>query len=196
MKKANVLLQLPEGDFYSNVLVFDNNDAKELYDIYVSWRSLCKSLNDVNARSVNLPEGLSENAFCIAKNVWRCTESISGANTSYDCYDPNGVRGNNRIQVKACSVLPDLTSFGPQSEWDRIYFVDFYRKGQWDKTFDVYEIETDDINSYPVNAKQTLLDQKRQGRRPRFSIYKGLIQEGNYISKESFVITENGVKKI
>lgn len=32
---------------------------------------------------------------------------------------------NNRIQVKACSVLPDLTSFGPRSEWDRIFFADF-----------------------------------------------------------------------
>lgn len=116
----------------------------------------------------------------------RFTESISGANTSFDCYDPNGKRGNNRIQVKACSVVPDLTSFGPNSEWDRIFFVDFYREGKWDGTFDIYEISTDDIYNFKVNASQTMADQKNQGRRPRFSIYTNFIEKGNYLSKETF----------
>ncbi|NFN19717.1 Bsp6I family restriction endonuclease [Clostridium botulinum] len=70
----------------------------------------------MGARKINLPEGLSESAFCLAKGMFRVTQKISGANTSFDCYDPNGQRGNNRIQVKACSVIPDLTSFGPNSE--------------------------------------------------------------------------------
>lgn len=196
MRIENKLLNLPEGDFYSSITIFEQEDASALYGIYRSWRNLCDLLNAVNARSVNLPEGLSETAFCIAKNVWRCTASIAGANSSYDCYDPNGVRGNNRIQVKACSVVPDLTSFGPNSEWDRIFFVDFYREGRWDGTFDIYEVETDDINNYPVNANQTLKDQKAQGRRPRFSIYSGLIQKGRYISKETFLISERDIVKL
>lgn len=196
MNRLNALLNLPEGDFYSNVLEFDNGDAEALYNIYVSWRSLCAELNNLYSRAVNLPEGLSETAFCLAKKMWRCTEGINGANTSYDCYDSNAIRGNNRIQVKACSVLPDLTSFGPNSVWDRIFFVDFYREGLWDGTFDVYEVETDDIDNYPVNTGQTLRDQRKQGRRPRFSIYKGLIQEGRYISRETFIITKTGVYRV
>ena len=196
MRIEEKVLHLPEGDFSASVTIFDHSDASDLFGIYQSWRSLCHLLNNVNARSVNLPEGLSETAFCIAKNVWRCTSNIKGANSSYDCYDFNSTRGNNRIQVKACSVLPDLTSFGPTSEWDRIFFVDFYRFGEWDGTFDIYEVNTDDINNYPVNASQTLLEQKLQGRRPRFSIYKGLIQHGRYISKETFQITEDGVIRL
>ncbi len=196
MKISREILHLPEGDKRADVTIFDNSDCDELRKIYDGWRLLCDNLNKLNARSVNLPEGLSEIAFAIAKNMWRCTSSIVGANSSFDCYDPNGGRGNNRIQVKACSVLPDLTSFGPQSQWDRIFFVDFYRKGQWDRTFDVYEVSTEDIENFPVNTHQTVFDQKAQGRRPRFSIYSGLIQEKRFIKKETFLITNSEIKLI
>lgn len=196
MENVRVTLELPEGNYATTVSKFSHEDAKGLKTIYESWRTLCGTLAAMDARAVNLPEGLSEISFAIAKGVWRCTNSIPGANSSFDCYDPNGGRGNNRIQVKACSVLPDLTSFGPNSQWDRIYFVDFYREGKWDGTFDAYEVDTDDINNYKVNATQTLLDQKKQGRRPRFSIYSGLIQDNRYITKETFQITERGVVKL
>jgi len=196
MRKSKEILHLPEGDKKAEVTIFDSQDCDELRKIYDGWRLLCDNLNKLNARSVNLPEGLSEIGFAIAKNMWRCTGSIVGANSSFDCYDPNSGRGNNRIQVKACSVLPDLTSFGPQSQWDRIFFVDFYRLGQWDRTFDIYEVNTEEIENYPVNANQTLLDQKREKRRPRFSIFSGLIEKGHFISKETYLITDKGVIKI
>jgi len=192
----NETLILPEGDFRCNVMEFDGNDVITLNTIYNNWRTLCDNLGKVNARAVNLPEGLSETAFCIAKNMWRITSSIPGANSSFDCYDYAGVRGENRVQVKACSVLPDLTSFGPTSEWDRIFFVDFYREGMWDGSFDVYEVDTQDIYQFPVNINQTVADQKALGRRPRFSIYGGLIQSGRYISKETFKIEADGIKII
>ena len=193
MKQSKEILHLPEGDKKAEVTIFDLQDSDELRKIYDSWRILCNNLNKLNARSVNLPEGLSEIGFALAKNMWRCTGAIVGANSSFDCYDPNGERGNNRIQVKACSVLPDLTSFGPESQWDRIFFVDFYREGKWDRTLDIYEVKTDDIENFPVNIHQTLLDQKKQGRRPRFSIYSGLIETGRFISKETYLITDNDV---
>lgn len=196
MKIKNVVLELPEGDFRTNALEFEPQDVVTLNTVYKNWRTLCDCLGLLNARSVNLPEGLSESAFCMAKNMWRITASINGANSSFDCYDFNAKRNENRVQVKACSVLPDLTSFGPNSEWDRIFFVDFYREGNWDGTFDVYEIDTEEINNYPVNANQTLMDQKREGRRPRFSIYSGLILQNKYISKETYRIENSGVVKI
>jgi hypothetical protein len=155
-----MLLKLPEGDFYSEVLTFGNEDLTSLASIYKNWRNLCDELENIGARKVNLPEGLSESAFCLAKGMVRLTKSISGANTSFDAYDPNEERGNNRIQIKACSILPDLTSFGPKSEWDRIFFVDFYREGNWDGTFDVYEINTNDVYNHKVNATQTLREQQ------------------------------------
>jgi hypothetical protein len=71
--------------------------------------------------------------------------------------------------------MPDLTSFGPKSEWDKIYFMDFYVNGFWDGKFDIYLIENYDIYNHKVNANQTLKDQQKEGRRPRFSIYKDII---------------------
>ena len=130
------------------------SDREILFKIYNhDWRSLCDNLTKIRARSVNLPEGLSESAFCLEMGYWRFTNSISGANTSFDSYDPET---NNRIQIKACSVLPDLTSFGPRSIWDKIYFVDFCREQKWDGSFDIYQIENEDIYNHRVNANQTL----------------------------------------
>lgn len=189
-------LKLPEGDKRVIVTKFDDNDSDELKNIYDGWRLLCDNLKKLNARSVNLPEGLSEIGFALAKKMWRVTGAIHGANSSFDCYDPNGDRYRNRIQVKACSVLPDLTSFGPESQWDRIFFVDFFRNGDWDGTFDIYEINTEDVENFPVNANQTLKDQKLQGRRPRFSIYNGLIRNNKYISKETFLITNREIIRV
>lgn len=176
MKIINKTLSLPEGDFSTEVQIFEESDRKVLKEIYINWRNLCSNLNAMEARSVNLPEGLSEGAFCLEMQVVRITNSISGANTSYDCYS---LDTNKRIQVKACSVLPDLTSFGPRSVWDEIYFCDFYKSGKWDGEFDIYLIDNELIYNHMVNATQTMREQQLEGRRPRFSIFKELITNLN-----------------
>jgi hypothetical protein len=71
--------------------------------------------------------------------------------------------------------LPDLTSFGPRSIWDEIYFLDFYRNGDWDGKVDFYLIPNDLIYNHRVNENQTMRQQQQQGRRPRFSIYREVI---------------------
>ncbi|WP_394862987.1 Bsp6I family type II restriction endonuclease [Paraclostridium bifermentans] len=179
MNKKNIIVNLPEGNFNVEVLEFDDSDRPKLANMYKEWRSLCRSLNELDARGVNLPEGLSESAVCLEMGMMRFTKSITKANTSFDAYDVNSGLGKNRIQIKACSVLPDLTSFGPKSVWDRLLFVDFYREGNWDGSFDIYEIDTLDIYNYKVNANETFKDHQEQKRRPRFSIYKGIIEAKN-----------------
>jgi Bsp6I restriction endonuclease len=57
---------------------------------------------------------------------------MPGANSSFDCYEP---QKSKRIQVKACSVEEDLTSFGPDSVWDEIYFVHFYPNKKYDGSY-------------------------------------------------------------
>lgn len=188
MKEKSVTVNLPEGTFETEVLVFEESDRALLYQVYRDWRSLCDNLSNLRARAVNLPEGLSESSFCLEMGYARFTGSISGANTSFDCID---LKTNERIQVKACSVLPDLTSFGPRSVWDKIYFVDFCRDGKWDGTFDIYEINSDDIYNHKVNTNQTLRDQQLQGRRPRFSIYKDIILKKHMKPLKSASIKNN-----
>lgn len=173
MRIAEERISLPEGHFNAKLQYFEETDRALLFSIYRNWRSLCNELNSIRSRSVNLPEGLSEGAFSLETGCPRLVGSISGANSSFDCYS---TEENERIQVKACSVLPDLTSFGPKSVWDKLYFCDFYRQGEWDGTFDIYLIENSQIYEYKVNSGETFREQQGQRRRPRFSIYNGLIQ--------------------
>jgi len=176
MHRKNISLNLPEGEFTVKVIKFNEIDRVELYKIYRNWRELCNQLKQMGGRGVNLPEVLSESAFCLEMGAVRVIGNISGANSSWDCYS---TERNARIQIKACSVLPDLTSFGPRSVWDEIYFVDFYKKGKWDGKFDIYHIKSELIYNHYVNQTQTFREQQNQGRRPRFSIYKELIIERN-----------------
>jgi hypothetical protein len=172
MFTENNILTLPEGQFNVKTISFEKKDKSELFSIYTDWINLTQKLKSIYARGINLPEGLSESAFCIEMNCVRVVSGIPGANSSWDCYDLNN---NKRVQVKACSILPDLSSFGPKSQWDEIYFVDFFNEGKWDGTFNIYKIDSQTIYSHKVNANETMRDQQLDGRRPRFSIYNELI---------------------
>ena len=172
MQFREEVLSLPEGEFRTEIIAFDQTDIPILKDVYDYWRELCNKISKIGGRYVNLPESLSEAAFCQCMNSVKLFKNISGANSSFDAYD---LERKKRIQVKGCSVVPDLTSFGPRSQWDELYFVDFYRDGKFDGQFDVYLIPNELIYNFKINASQTFLDQQRQGRRPRLSIFRNII---------------------
>ena len=176
MKKEKHIIKLPEGEFEAELLFIEEKDRSDLYSIYKLWRKLSGLLTPFSSRSINLPEALSEGAFSLEMGAPRIIGKISGASSSFDCYF---LETQERIQVKASSVASDLTSFGPKSVWDKIYFCDFYREGKWDGSFDIYQINNKDIYNHKVNAKQTLKQQQDEGKRPRFSIMKKIIQHKN-----------------
>jgi hypothetical protein len=167
-------IMLPEGRFQVRVQVFAEEERQQLQDIYLEWRNLSNKLRAIESRAGNIPDGLSEGVFCLATGAVRLIGGISGANSSFDCYDPHK---ETRIQIKAASVIPDLTSFGPKSVWDELYFLDFYREGNWDGSVDIYYIPNEYIYGNPVNRKQSFSEQQAQGRRPRFSIYRDIIEK-------------------
>lgn len=174
MVTTSKLLKLPEGTLQAQVDIYDETDRKALEEIYSSWRILCDQASALKARKINLPDALSECGFCYFFKCWRTNYGITGAtHSSFDAYNPET---KSRIQIKGCSVDSDLTSFGPDSVWDELYFVDFYKEGKWDFTFDVYLIDNDDIYQTKVNKNETFIDQQRQKRRPRFSIIKEIIK--------------------
>ena len=177
MKSEIKTIILPEGTFDVLTHSYDESDRSKLFGMYKKWVELSKELKSFGGRGINLPaEGLSEPAFCIEMNCIRIGGGVTGANTSWDCYD---LKTSSRIQVKACSVLPDLSSFGPKSEWDELYFVDFYNKGNFDGTFRIFRIPNDLIYNHKVNADETFREQQQQKRRPRFSIYNEIILANN-----------------
>ncbi len=64
-------------------------------------------------------------------------------------------------------ALPDLTTFGPNSQWDEIYFCDFSKR---DGTFDIYHIPSNLIYDHFVNKTTTMKDMQKIGKRPRMKL--------------------------
>lgn len=149
----------------------EKSDRKLLKDLYSDWKKLNDRLKAISTRGINLPETISENAFALFfSDVFRVV-SVKGMKCSFDCIN---IKTGSRIQIKASSVASDLTSFGPRSEWDELFFLDF-SKG--DGSFKAYKIEPDWIYKHMVNKTQSFQQQQEENRRPRFSIIKEIIEK-------------------
>ena len=152
---------------------WEDSDSARLVRLFNLWRALNSGMKAIASRGINLPEGISESAFCLYYNK-NAGRALKGG--SFDAYD---TANGSAVQIKASSVEYDLTSFGPKSYWDDLYFLDFYRSGAMDGSFDVYHIENDLIYNMRLSSSQTFRDQQQQGRRPRFSIKRDIIEELN-----------------
>jgi len=149
---------------------FDKKDGVEWKKIFDQWRKLKMGLRKYKAREPNFPEGLSEVAFCLWSGAGRyigIKGSKKGIAGSFDTFD---IKSKKAQQIKACSVEEDLTSFGPKSKWNELYFMDFYSNGEVDGSFDLYLIPDKYIKTQSLNKSEIFTDQQGQKRRPRFSI--------------------------
>lgn len=158
-----------------NLMQFDKNDAKEWKRIFDMWKTLKSSLKSYKCREPNLPEGLSEVAFCLYSGSMRLV-SMNGKSSS--SFDTINIKTKKAEQIKATSVGKDLTSFGPKSKWDDLYFLDFYNNGKLDGTFNVYKVPTKLVHKVEVKKGITFLDRQKEEKRPRFSITKTFIDTG------------------
>lgn len=158
------------------IMDFKKSDGKKWKQIFDLWRGLKMGMRDYKSREPNFPEGLSEVAFCLWSGSSRFVKSWGLSNRSFDTFNTKTGRAE---QIKACSVEEDLTSFGPKSRWDDLYFLDFYNDGKVDGKFDIYKIPNNFIYTNKVNKNQTLKDQQGEKRRPRFSIKKDIIAKNN-----------------
>lgn len=169
------------------------SDLSDIITIYDEWVKYCKLLEHRNYRRANFPEGVSEDLVCILKKYYKLNQkAVYGCSTSFDCLDGNN---GERIQVKASSSNYELTSFGPKSVFDRIYFLDFYYEGEsYKKKFKFYEIDKTLIENAWVNKDETVTNQSDEGKRPRIRIRK--LIEQNSISFTEYEITNTKIKKI
>src|SRR3989344_6672053 len=158
-KKINAMVTVPE-----------KGDQELLKKLYFDWKDVNDRIKKISTRGINLPEAISENAFCLFFKDCVRVVKLKAGKCSYDCIN---TKTGSRIQIKASSIAYDLTSFGPKSEWDDLYFLDF-SKG--DGSFAVYKIEKDWIYKHQVNKKQTFEEQQAENRRPRFSIIENIIK--------------------
>jgi len=152
--------------------LFESSDKKIIKNLYENWLSLSFLCQNMKGRRINIPEILSEGVFCIEFGCARFINCTGNISSSFDCFK---LDENKRIQVKACSVREDLTSFGPKSVWDEIYLMHFLPNQDYDGSFSIYKIEDEFIYNHKVNKNETFKDQQRAGKRPRFSIMKDII---------------------
>jgi len=149
---------------------FGKEDIPRLRELWNLWCELSyklKKYSGEKARKINLPEFISEGCWCILTGSVRIIKPSSA-----DTYNLETQRAE---QIKASIIENDLTSFGPNSKWDDLYFLDFSRLNG---TFDVYKIPSNLLKSEILNRKkgETFEYQQRQGRRPRLSL-KEFIQK-------------------
>lgn len=154
----------------ARITIKEKGDQDTIRRLYELWSTLNKAIKAISTRGINLPEAISENAFCIFFPEHTRVVKLAKGKCSFDAINLNT---GSRVQIKASSVKSDLTSFGPRSEWDELYFLDF-SKG--DGSFAVYKIEPEWIYEHKVNKDQTFKDQQDQARRPRFSIIENIIK--------------------
>jgi len=155
------------------IAIMSKVDARAFKRLFNLWKKLNTGLSKYG-RKVNIPEVISEGMFCAFSGSVRFQKKIKGVGTV--SFDTINLKSNRREQIKATSIDKDLTSFGPKTEWDDLYFMDFYKNGDLDGSFDVYLIPNKLIYSKQVNENQTLKQQQVEKRRPRMSI-KDIIKD-------------------
>ena len=152
------------------VSIFETLDRWKLRRLYSRWNKLNRDIKKISTRGINLPEAISENAFCLFFPECIRVVKLKQGKCSFDVLNR---KTGSRIQIKASSIDEDLTSFGPRSEWDELFFLDF---SSGDGSFKVYKIEQEWIYKHQVNKKQTFAQQQAESRRPRFSITESIIR--------------------
>lgn len=141
----------------------------KLYDSWKNQQNICVMLH---SRKPNCPEGVSERIFCFVTGSTIIKKAIGMKSTSFDAYN---VSTGKTIQLKTTSSdSNDLTSFGPDSKWDELYFMSITTSTD---SFKIWKIDNDLLYNCKVNATQTFRDCQATGKRPRLSIFKEIINK-------------------
>jgi len=167
-------------DYKCMVRFYGAEDDAVIIKLYSSWRYSVSVSKTLGVRAPNVPEGLSESLFCRVTGHGKVITSPANFPKSYDAYN---VCSNKRIEVKSTSIESDLTSFSPLNRSDELYFLDMYRLGAWDGTFDIYKLNYNTLKDVQINKNQTFEDQQLQARRPRFSVKEKLITHYGLLPK-------------
>ena len=199
MKVTEEVIRVDGKEVRAKLQRFDSDDLKKLRSIFKTWKVLQKKL-DVYGRKSNIPEvvtegivayflrcpilgkfkdgsGLKQVKYTDAQKALRRKNKKAGRknkdrpplpSSSFDCYDPIDQK---TIQVKSASINPDLTSFGPESKFQKLYFLDFSSKGKVDGKFVIYDMPAGKVKR---RLKKEL--KKKPGTRRRFSLQETILE--------------------
>lgn len=145
--------------------------TKEIFnlacDLYPKWKALNSGIKEFNTRGVNFPDAISESMVCYALGFKR------NCGKSGDATDSEG----NLIEIKAASKHDDdLSSFSPNTKFDKLFFL---RLNQEKDTAEIYDMQMNfsTFEKLEVNKTQSVKEQQNEGRRPRLSLIKIIEQQ-------------------
>lgn len=151
-----------------DLVTVDVSRFKDAIKAYFLWKELDTIIRTSHTRGINIPETITESLLCFVSD-FRLNRGSSG-----DAYD---VINERVIEIKATSNYDrDTTSFSPKEEFDGLFFVRLDKRNDVMYFYDL-EMNSEDLKKIKVNSTQTLEDQQKQGRRPRFSVIRCIIEE-------------------
>lgn len=151
-----------------DLVTVDTSRFKDAIKAYFLWKELDTIIRTSHTRGINIPETITETLLCFVSD-FKLNKGSSG-----DAYDDKNKR---IIEIKATSNYDrDTTSFSPKEAFDALYFVRLDKRNDVMYFYDL-QMNSDDLKKIKVNSNQTLEDQQLQGRRPRFSVIKFVIEE-------------------
>ena len=137
-------------------------DAIEMYFL---WKELDQRIRSSATRGINFPETISEALACFALG-FKWNKGSGG----------DAVVGNKVIEFKATSNWDrDTTSFSPTEKFDNLYFLRLDKRNDELYIYDT-KISSEKLKNIKVNKNETLEEQQKAGRRPRFSMIKFILE--------------------
>lgn len=158
---------------YNNFGHIKIDDARidEVCNAYFKWKDLNTYISNNSRRGLNMPDAISEPMGCYCLGYLWNRGSEAG-----DATDPDTGR---KIEFKATSRFEgDLSSFGPKCTFDDLVFLRFNLEDNMLYIYDL-KINSDELDLYPANSKQTIKQQKDQGRRPHISLKEMFVDEND-----------------
>lgn len=170
----------------------DSQRIKTVIDTYFHWKTLDSEIKTLSGtRGINFPSELSEYMACYALGL-----KVNKQGSEGDAVDDSDPDNPLIIEIKGSSAdeTSAPNSFSPSENFDELVFV------RLEKYYDMLKIYRTGINSetlkdIQVSRTQTVEDQQKQGRRPRFSIQQKIIEAQGLEPDAIFYIREKKIER-
>ena len=155
---------------YTPIRFFEIDEVRidEACEAYFKWKDLNTYIKSVGKRGLNMPDAISEPMGCYCLDLLWNRGKIPG--------DASDKEKKLKIEFKATSNFDsDLSSFGPKSKFDDLVFLRFDLEENKLYVYDLH-INSVQLGKFQASKKETVEDQRKQGRRPRLGLIETYIK--------------------
>lgn len=170
----------------------DSQRINTVIDTYFHWKQLDAEIRTLSGtRGINFPSEISEYLACYALDLHVNKKGSNG--DAVDMSDPDNPL---IIEIKGSSAEKSSApnSFSPSEHFDDLVFA---RLDKYNDLLRIYRlgISSEDLKQIKVSKTQTVEQQQKQGRRPRFSIQDQIVEPRGLEPDVLFYIREKKIEK-